>query len=214
MPSHASNTAGVKKRSLTSGGLAQLRVVVEGSGDVGSAVAHRLFGAGAAVIIVDHAQPTVTRRGMAFADALFNGSARLEGVEAHRLDDLAGLPSMLDGHTAIPALVGDLTDLVGSFRPDVLVDARLRKREQPQARRRMAPLTIGLGPGFVAGQTVDVAIETSWEALGAGQPERSRGNHGPSAGTVVIGTSTPPPPAPSTRRTESATTWRLATRSP
>jgi xanthine dehydrogenase accessory factor len=32
----------------------------------------------------------------------------------------------------------------------------------------MAPLTIGLGPNFVAGQTVDLAIETMWgERLGA-----------------------------------------------
>jgi len=167
VPSHASYTAGVKKRSLTTGRLAQLRVVVDGSGDVGSAVAHRLFGAGAAVVIVDHAQPTVTRRGMAFADALFDGSACLDGIEARRVDDLTDLPNLLDDHTTIPVQVGDLTDLVGSLRPDVLVDARLRKRERPQARRRMAPLTIGLGPGFVAGLTVDVAIETSWEALGA-----------------------------------------------
>lgn len=150
-------------QSWKDGRLAQLRVAVEGSGDVGSAVAHRLFGSGAAVIIVDHTQPTVTRRGMAFADAVFDGSACLEEVEAHRVDDLFDLPNLLDGHTLILVHVGDLARLVQIIRPDVLVDARLRKRERPQTRWRMAPLTIGLGPGIVAGQTVDVTIETSWE---------------------------------------------------
>ena len=34
--------------------------------------------------------------------------------------------------------------------------------------RGLAPLTIGLGPNFVAGETVDFAVETSWgDALGA-----------------------------------------------
>jgi xanthine dehydrogenase accessory factor len=44
----------------------------------------------------------------------------------------------------------------------------LRKRTVPELQRGMAPLTIGLGPNFVAGGTVDLAIETMWgERLGA-----------------------------------------------
>nr|MBA2278396.1 hypothetical protein [Chloroflexia bacterium] len=43
----------------------------------------------------------------------------------------------------------------------------MRKRTEPQPLRGLASLTVGLGPGFVAGTTVDLAIETSWEALGA-----------------------------------------------
>ena len=30
----------------------------------------------------------------------------------------------------------------------------------------LAPLTIGLGPNFVAGETIDIVVETSWEQLG------------------------------------------------
>jgi hypothetical protein len=47
-----------------------LTVVVRGVGDVGSAVAHRLFVEGYAVVIHDGPTPTTTRRGMAFADAV------------------------------------------------------------------------------------------------------------------------------------------------
>jgi xanthine dehydrogenase accessory factor len=65
----------------------------------------------------------------------------------------------------------------------------MRKRAQPEPQRGLAPLTIGLGPNFVAGQTTDLAIETQWgDALGTviaegptnalgGEP-RSFGGHG------------------------------------
>ncbi len=45
-------------------------VLVRGCGDVGSAVAHGLFGAGYRVLIHDDPGPAHTRRGMAFTDAL------------------------------------------------------------------------------------------------------------------------------------------------
>jgi xanthine dehydrogenase accessory factor len=66
-----------------------LTVVVRGVGDVGSAVAHRLFVEGYAVVIQDGPTPSTTRRGMAFADAVFDGTAILESVHAMRADDLA-----------------------------------------------------------------------------------------------------------------------------
>jgi xanthine dehydrogenase accessory factor len=57
--------------------------------------------------------------------------------------------------------------VLATVQPDVLVDARMRKRETPERQRDLAPLTIGLGPGFVAGETTHLAVETQWgEALG------------------------------------------------
>jgi len=54
-----------------------------------------------------------------------------------------------------------------ALRPDVLVDARMRKHHQPETQRGFAPLVIGLGPNFIAGENVDLAIETGWgESLG------------------------------------------------
>jgi NAD(P)-dependent dehydrogenase (short-subunit alcohol dehydrogenase family) len=43
-----------------------------------------------------------------------------------------------------------------------LVDARMRKRAVPERQRGLAPLTVGLCPNFVAGDTVDLAIGTMW----------------------------------------------------
>ena len=55
-------------------------MLVRGVGDIGSAVAHRLFLAGHLVVVHDGEQPTTTRRGMAFADAIFDGRTTLDGV--------------------------------------------------------------------------------------------------------------------------------------
>ena len=63
----------------------------------------------------------------------------------------------------LPVVVTD--DLFSSIRvvsPEILVDARLQKRLQPEVQRGLAPLTIGLGPNFTAGVTTDLIVETSW----------------------------------------------------
>jgi xanthine dehydrogenase accessory factor len=138
------------------------RVLVRGSGDVGSAVAHRLFQAGYAVVIHETPLPTTTRRNMAFVDAIFKGYTVLEGVEARRIDDLALLSELLTTRRIIPVVVVDLARLLEVMQPDVMIDARMRKHHRPEVQRGLARLTIGLGPNFVAGQTTDLAVETSW----------------------------------------------------
>ncbi len=145
---------------------APLRVVVRGTGDVGSAVAHRLFLAGCAVVLHESTEPAVTRRGMAFADAVFDGQAVLEGVLAVRIDDPPELSRCLLARAAIPVAVLDLAAILELVHPEVLVDARMRKRARAEIQRGLAPLTVGLGPAFVAGETTDLVVETSWEALG------------------------------------------------
>lgn len=143
-------------------------VLVRGSGDVGSAVAHRLFEAGHPVVIHDTAQPTAPRRGMAFADAIFDGECELAGVVALLVADARAIGDQLDAGDAIPLSTADLEEVVAVIAPRVLVDARMRKRATPEPQIGFAPLTIGLGPNFVAGETTDLAIETQWgDALGA-----------------------------------------------
>ncbi len=139
-----------------------------GIGDVASAVAHRLWTAGSLVAIVSEPWPTVTRRGMAFADAVFDGQTVLEGVVARRVETKGEVEALWDERGAIPILVRrDPLEAVEELVPQVLVDARMRKHATVQPHLRgLAGLTVGLGPGFVAGEQVDVAIETSWEELG------------------------------------------------
>jgi xanthine dehydrogenase accessory factor len=72
-----------------------VRVLIRGVGDIGSAVARRLFIAGYAVVVHDGEQPTTTRRGMAFADAIFDGRATLDGVAAVRVDHPEAVQALL-----------------------------------------------------------------------------------------------------------------------
>ena len=143
-------------------------ILVRGSGDVGSAVASILFKAGHRVVLHDAPAPSHSRRGMAFVDALFQGTATLEGLLAKRARSLNTLPFMLKCRRAVPVSDAPLQDVVAEVHPQVLVDARMRKHDQPEAQRGLAPLTIGLGPNFDAGGNVDIAIETKWgDELGA-----------------------------------------------
>lgn len=64
------------------------------------------------------------------------------------------------GH-AVPVCDFDLPLALGALKPDVLIDARMRKYVDAECQRGLAPMTVGLGPGFVAGETTDLVIETA-----------------------------------------------------
>jgi xanthine dehydrogenase accessory factor len=162
-------------------------VLVRGAGDIGSAVAHRLFRAGFAVVLLDERRPAHARRGMAFTDAFHEGTCLLDDLLAKRARDVADLPPMARCRRAVP--VSDaLPELVfEALSPDVAVDARMRKHEAAEHQRGLAPLTVGLGPSFTAGGNVDVAIETAWgDELGTvirhGSPSPLAGDPRPIAG--------------------------------
>ena len=140
--------------------LSPLKILARGSGDVASAVARLLFGSGYAVLIHESPQPTVTRRKMAFTDAVFDGSAWLDGIEGRRVDDLSDLLAAFQMRQFIPLTVADFEWIRKEVSPAILVDARMKKHAIPEPQRGLAPLTIGLGPGFVARENVDIAIET------------------------------------------------------
>jgi len=142
-------------------------VLIRGIGDVGSAVAVLLFRAGYSVALHDDPSPTTPRRGMAFTDAVFDSETVLEGLTARRVDQSSMLSAALTDRQFVPVIVLPFADALNATTWSVLVDARLRKRSIPEQQRGLAPLTIGLGPNFVARDTVDLAIETSWgERLG------------------------------------------------
>lgn len=144
-----------------------LKILVRGCGDVGSAVAHCLFQAGYEVVIHDLVQPATTRRKMAFADAIFDGNAILDGIRSKRVDNLSLLQNLLIEHKIIPIVTSDLPITLETLHPHVLIDARMRKHSQPETQIHLASLTIGLGPNFVAGETTHLVIETArGESLG------------------------------------------------
>ncbi len=157
-----------------------MTIIVRGSGDVGSAVAHLLFSSGYAVLIQDSAQPGATRRGMAFTDAIFDGTALLENVPAQRADSLDDLHTLLTVGRLIPVTTLELPVLLEALSPSVLVDARMKKHQQPESQIQLAALTIGLGPNFIAGENVHLAVETNrgenlGKVLASGATEQLKG---------------------------------------
>lgn len=135
------------------------RVLIKGAGEQASGTAHRLFRCGFQVAMTEQERPTALRRQVSFCSAIYEGRASVEGVEAvgYRLEDAGMLETF--GFRYIPVFVDPEAKLRELWRPDVIVDARLAKRNLDNAAGQ-APLTIGLGPGLEAGRDVDIVIET------------------------------------------------------
>lgn len=143
-------------------------VFVRGCGDIGSAVAHRLFLQGAHVILHDEQRPAHARRGMALTDTLFDGHATLEGVEARYLASSDSAQGPVPSVDQVVVTDAELDTLVSAHSPDALVDARMKKRQVAEDQRHLADTVVGLGPGFTVGLNCSVAIETAWgDHLGA-----------------------------------------------
>jgi xanthine dehydrogenase accessory factor len=139
-----------------------LRVLVVGSGDVASAVAHSLFAGGHQVVIQEEPSPTTLRRGMSFTDAIFAGKSELAGLLAKCCHDQEAVGAMQRCGKALPLVVGELDSVARVFQPHVLVDGRMRKRAIPPILRGGGAKTVGIGPGFECGQHVDLVIESQW----------------------------------------------------
>ena len=133
--------------------------VVKGGGDVGTGVAHVLHRNGFAVLVLEHESPTVIRRKVAFAQALFDGETLVERVRAKRAYTKEEIYSIWDQGN-IPVLVDPKGSIVEEIKPHVFIDATLAKRNTGM-HRGAAPITIALGPGFKAGEDADAVIETN-----------------------------------------------------
>jgi xanthine dehydrogenase accessory factor len=134
------------------------RAVIKGAGDLATGVALCLHHAGFAVAMTEIARPTVVRRTVAFAQAVYESSADVEGTRAVRVD-AKGVEGALAQALVAVVVAGDAADVLTVVRPTLLVDAIIAKRNLG-TRIGDAPAVIGLGPGFVAGLDVHAVIET------------------------------------------------------
>jgi xanthine dehydrogenase accessory factor len=143
------------------------RALVLGGGDVGSAVAHRLFQLGWQVLVSERERSPHARRGMAFTDAIFEGQATLSGVTAQLQPDLQAVEECWRRGVSIPVVIMPEAQIFSAIGFDVVIEATMRRHEVPPDMRTVAPLVIGLGPGYVPGHNCHVAVETQWgESMG------------------------------------------------
>lgn len=145
-------------------------IVVRGAGDLATGTIHRLKKAGFRLLVLEAEHPAAIRRQVALSEAVYAGSARVEDVEAVHMDvDLAekkNRKELLEQEMeriwkkdGVPVLVDPAGLSIAALRPVVVVDAILAKKNLGTT-KEMAPLVIALGPGFTAGEDVDVVIET------------------------------------------------------
>jgi xanthine dehydrogenase accessory factor len=134
-------------------------VLIRGGGDLGSGTAHRLHRAGFRVVVSELPQPTVIRKAVAFASAVYEGSVEVEGVLAKLATDLAQARTLLQ-QDIVPVVIDTAGDILPRLRPHVVVDARLAKRNLGTSLTDAA-IVVGLGPGFHAGQDVHAVVETN-----------------------------------------------------
>jgi xanthine dehydrogenase accessory factor len=134
--------------------------VILGTNEIASAVAVLLRCNGYGVVLSHDPLPPVIRRKMAFHDALFEDAVSVAGVAAQRVDSGHEIRADVRRFDGVIVTELGLLDLIVLRRLDILVDARMQKYLATPDLRRLAQLTIGLGPGFCGGVNCDAAIET------------------------------------------------------
>lgn len=165
-----------------------LKVLIRGAGEMATGVAHRLHRCHFRVVMTEIPKPLCIRRKVSFSEAVFDGEQEVEGVKAVLIRD----PSEVEGvwqRGLIPVIVDPEARCRETIKPDVVVDAILAKRNTGTW-RHFAPLVIGLGPGFKAGEDVDVVIETNrghdlGRVIYRGEAEPNTGVPGEIAGVSV-----------------------------
>lgn len=163
-----------------------LLIICRGAGDLATGIIHRLHRAGHRVIALETDYPAAIRRQVSFCEAVYDGSAAVEGVTARLVPALtdaetdtetySGINDTPAAHIAsemwdssaieavleageVPLLIDSKGESIELLKPDVVVDAIIAKKNLGTT-INMAPLVIGVGPGFTAGQDVHLVIES------------------------------------------------------
>ena len=133
-------------------------VVIRGGGDIASGSIQKLYRSGFKLIILEVDKPTAIRRNVAFSDAIYNGETSVEGIKAIKVSNIEEIKEA-HKNNIIPIMIDPEGKIIEEIKPIAVIDAILAKKNLG-TNKSMAPITIALGPGFNAGEDVDVVIET------------------------------------------------------
>lgn len=133
-------------------------IIVRGGGDLATGTIYKLYKSGFSVLVLEIAKPSAIRRNVAFSEAVYQGTQQVEDVTcilAKSLDEAKTL--LKEGKLVI--LVDPEGLSIKELKPFAVVDGILAKKNLG-TNKDMAPVTVALGPGFIAGKDVDAVIET------------------------------------------------------
>ncbi len=167
----------------------RLLVAIKGGGEMASGIALRLYRAGfRRLLLLERDEPLAVRRTVCFCEAVHDGTALVEGVEAVRLEGLEQLAAVwAAGKVAV--LVDPTWQSLAQVRPHVLVDALLAKKNLGTTLTE-APLVIGIGPGFTAPVDVHRVVESNrghdlGRVLANGRAQANTGIPGETGGYTI-----------------------------
>ena len=135
-----------------------MKILIRGAGDLATGIAAELWERGHQILMTDVAIPLTVRREVAFSRAVYEEHAVVEGIEAVLADNFEEAETIM-ATRKIAVMVDEKAEVRKEYLPDVLVDGIMAKKNLG-TRISDAPLVIGIGPGFTAGEDVDVVIET------------------------------------------------------
>lgn len=138
----------------------ELKIVIRGAGEMASGAACRLYSEGfRKILLTEIAKPLSVRRTVSFSESVYEGEAGVEGVRGVLIDTIDELPALWE-EKMIAIIVDSAGNYIEKFKPDVLIDARMLKK-QTLLTGKEAPFVIGIGPGFTAPANVHAVIESN-----------------------------------------------------
>lgn len=136
----------------------QCKIIVRGGGDLATGTIHRLWSAGFKVLVLECAQPAAIRRQVSVCEAVYEKEIVFEEMHSVLISSLQEAEAVWEKNQ-VPVMVDEQGACVAEYQPDIVIDAIIAKKNLGTS-KAMAPLTIALGPGFMAGEDVDYVIET------------------------------------------------------
>lgn len=133
-------------------------VIIRGGGDIASGAIQKLYRSGFKVLVLEIETPSAIRRKVAFCEAVYEKNIEIENIRARLVKDEAEIIECWNDNI-VPVMIDSRGKIIDKLKPLVVVDGILAKQNFG-TKRSMAPITIGLGPGFSAPEDVDIVIET------------------------------------------------------
>lgn len=133
-------------------------IIVRGGGDIATGSIYRLVKAGYPVIVLEIPKPSAIRRSVAFCQAIYEKRMQVEDMTCILCGNFEeAVRVSKEGNPAL--LIDPEGECLKNYRPWFLVDAILAKKNLGTT-KDMADVVVGLGPGFTAGEDVDLVVET------------------------------------------------------
>ena len=135
-----------------------MKVLIKGAGDLATGIGARLFRSGFDIVMTEIAVPTTVRRTVAFSRAVYEKEAVVEGMRGLLCQSEDEIQAAVS-RDEIAVIVDEKCKILDTWKPDVVVDAILAKRNLG-TKIGDARYVVGVGPGFTAGEDCHCVVET------------------------------------------------------